>query len=96
MSRVWQALVQCLDGLLVNPAPSAWCLHTKHARYTSRSEEPGLVAAALLKSKDVHIGSNLCKISLVGSLGEGSWFRVLECTFAATNHILQSLLPACS
>ena len=48
------------------PAPGAWRLNTEHAKYTSRSEEPGLVAATLLESKDIHIGSNLCKISLVG------------------------------
>ena len=52
----------------MNPAPGAWRLNTKHARCTSRSGEPGLVAATLLESKDIHIGSNLCKISLAGSL----------------------------
>ena len=48
------------------PAPGARRLNTEHAWYTSRSEEPGLVAATLLESEDIHIGSHLCKISLVG------------------------------
>ena len=69
MTRVWRAQVQCLDGILVIPAPGAWCLDTKHARRTSRSEEPGLVTASLPKGKDIHVGSYLCKIRLIGSPG---------------------------
>ena len=46
---------------------------------TSRSGEPGLVAATLLESKDIHIGSNLCKISLAGPLG--NHIVIVHCDF---------------
>ena len=44
-------------------------IDTKHAKYISRSEEPGLVTASSPKGMDIHVGSNLCRVGFICSPG---------------------------